>query len=1226
MKRKLLSLAVIVALCVTMLPSAGWASENTGAIDEWQVPEAPAPTGSWTDEGNYNISWYTGAAAGTTNFELEDAADLAGLAAIVNGTATSNGKPVSDSFKDKTVTLKKDTDFDLSAHAWIPIKGFKGTFDGNKDKDTAIKKMVVNLQGESGGLFSYGMAGTIKNVSVKEAYIQTTSDAGGIVARSTAGSTIKNCSFDGIIVANGKAGPSATTAGGIVGKNVGAVQNCTVRGSISGTSGNMGGIVGFNGSTSSGSNATVIDCKNNAQIAGNGSTGYSHDGAGGIAGQSSGIVEDCTNNGMITGQGPNIGGIVGLMCVADDQAVVESCTNAGIVNAHADYLGGIVGAVYVDSQNVDERKILACSNTAAITAQADVDGLTSTTGGVLGGVLDYKDTKITIQQCKNMGAVSAGYSFNNSYGVGGIVGDVGNDASLSVKETFNSGTVTATDMSSDYVEHHSKNIGVGGLIGRASDEDASVEIENAYNVGNVSSGEMTLQVGGIVGIWHNDAHKKISAVYNAGLLEGAGSKGSIIGNGENAALTNVSYWSGCGGSGVGNSRTANQMTGENWATELGLSTEMWSKSENAEDGTGYLPVLKNNQQNPAPTLTRTAKQDQAALSISAEGGVFTDDTNRVIRENHAPFTLIASGGTKNQPIHWTISQGDDIVTIDQNGRVTLTNKAFGNVSITATMPGDGTYNDVSTSFTFSVKPLDIAKATIYDLHAPVAGVSPVMSAGVPEDAHYEGMVAADFGSGMTGVQWKDAEENFLSEKDAFKQGAKYTAIIRLKADDLYDWAENVSITIGGIQPAAIEQVSSVVDEEFANNLIITVVFKPTSHVHNWSSEWSSDGLYHWHACLNDDCTETASGSDGYAIHTDANNDGKCDICTAEIGYVITFDANGGDCSTASVRTDLDGRIVALPEASRDGYTFRGWFTVASGGEQVNVDKVYSADTTLYAQWEKIPEPPYSGKYSHEIFSDDSEGGALDVDRYATEGEQVTITVLPDDGYALDEIVITDENGETIEFVDNGDGTITFTMPSGDVTITATFVESDEPECTLPFVDVHANDWFFDPVCYVYSEGLMTGTSATTFAPNATTTRAMIVSILARLENVASAEDAGFTDVAENDWYATAVNWAANNGIVAGFEDATFRPNDPITREQLAAILMNYAAYKGEDVSARAALDAYSDADAVSSWAAETMSWAVAEGYISGMTADKLQPQGNATRAQVAAIFQRYLEK
>ena len=172
-----------------------------------------------------------------------------------------------------------------------------------------------------------------------------------------------------------------------------------------------------------------------------------------------------------------------------------------------------------------------------------------------------------------------------------------------------------------------------------------------------------------------------------------------------------------------------------------------------------------------------------------------------------------------------------------------------------------------------------------------------------------------------------------------------------------------------------------------------------------------------------------------------------------------------------------------------------------------------------------------------------------------------------------------------------------------------------------FTDVAPNAWYKDAVQYAYAGGLMTGVSADAFAPEQTTTRAMIVSILARLEGVESAQAAGFADV-NDEWYATAVNWAANVGVVNGYEDNTFRPNQPITREQLAAILMNYSAYKGQDVSARADLDNYTDQP--SAWATETMSWAVAEGLISVVTADQLQPQGNATRAQVAAILQRFL--
>ena len=179
--------------------------------------------------------------------------------------------------------------------------------------------------------------------------------------------------------------------------------------------------------------------------------------------------------------------------------------------------------------------------------------------------------------------------------------------------------------------------------------------------------------------------------------------------------------------------------------------------------------------------------------------------------------------------------------------------------------------------------------------------------------------------------------------------------------------------------------------------------------------------------------------------------------------------------------------------------------------------------------------------------------------------------------------------------------------------------------TLPFTDVSEGDWFYDPVCFVYSQGLMTGTSATTFEPNTPLSRAMLVAVLHRLEGSPAASAGDFTDVAEGDWYAEAVNWAASVGVVNGFDDGTFQPNTAIAREQLAAILMNYAQYKGQDVSARATLDTYNDATAISSWANDVMSWAVAEGLLTGVTNDQLQPQGNATRAQVAAILQRFLD-
>ena len=180
--------------------------------------------------------------------------------------------------------------------------------------------------------------------------------------------------------------------------------------------------------------------------------------------------------------------------------------------------------------------------------------------------------------------------------------------------------------------------------------------------------------------------------------------------------------------------------------------------------------------------------------------------------------------------------------------------------------------------------------------------------------------------------------------------------------------------------------------------------------------------------------------------------------------------------------------------------------------------------------------------------------------------------------------------------------------------------------TLPFTDVRAGDWFYDPVCYVYSQGLMTGTSATTFEPNTPLSRAMLVAVLHRLEGSPAASGGDFTDVADGDWYAQAVNWAASVGVVNGFDDGSFQPNTAITREQLAAILRNYAQYKGMDVTASGDLSTYTDAASVSDWAKESVEWMVGNGLIGGYEDSTLRPQGNTTRAEAASVLQRYLAK
>lgn len=259
-----------------------------------------------------------------------------------------------------------------------------------------------------------------------------------------------------------------------------------------------------------------------------------------------------------------------------------------------------------------------------------------------------------------------------------------------------------------------------------------------------------------------------------------------------------------------------------------------------------------------------------------------------------------------------------------------------------------------------------------------------------------------------------------------------------------------------------------------------------------------------------------------------------------------------------------------------------------------------------------------------IVSNTENGTVSATPAWAAQGNEVTIIVTPDPGYELDTLTVTDKNGIEIQLTDQGNGRYTFTMPDSQVQVNASFVKGEAPT-GLPFTDVKSGDWFYEDVAYVYKNSLMTGTSDTTFSPKGTTTRGMIVTILYRLENTPAANLSAFADVASNAYYAKAVGWASANGIVTGYSDVKFGPNDSITREQMAAILYRYAQYKGYDVSQKADLSKYQDQAAVSAYAKNAMAWANAKGLITGVTDTSLSPQGSAIRAQAAAILHRFCE-
>ena len=361
--------------------------------------------------------------------------------------------------------------------------------------------------------------------------------------------------------------------------------------------------------------------------------------------------------------------------------------------------------------------------------------------------------------------------------------------------------------------------------------------------------------------------------------------------------------------------------------------------------------------------------------------------------------------------------------------------------------------------------------------------------------------------------------------------------------------------------------------------------------------------------------------------------------------VITFNPTEGSIadSAKEQKINISGHLDSLPTASRSGYRLDGWYTEAEGGEKITTDTLFTENTTVYAQWSK--KSSSSSRYDGYITIINPKNGEVSVsDDWAYEDDKITLTITPDDGYEVDKIEIVDDEGDKIDAkkVEDKDDKYTFRMANCDVTVTVTFKEEgkttedtdkeedkddESTETTeLNFTDVKESDWFFKGVAYVVDKGVMSGVSENQFDPSGKLTRAMLVQMLYNMESrpACDAENA-FMDVPVGQWYTDAVIWANDAKIVSGMGDGLFAPNMEITREQMVAMLYNYAKYKGYDVTASADLSAFADTASVSTWAQPAMQWAVAEGYISGMGDSQLAPQGTATRAEIASVIMRFME-
>ena len=992
----------------------------------------------------------------------------------------------------------------------------------------------------------------------------------GLFARLDSGGTVKNLKVTG----NVSSGRKADNMGGIVGaNNGGTVTNCTfVSGGVSGGIAiNVGGIVGLN-------SGSVTDCTFSGGISGS-------DDVGGVVGDNSGSVTNCTNTSgfIISGSGNNFGGVVGSN--TDNSSVTNSYSTGDIGSDDKPFpvqgiFGGVVGS------NSGNSSVTNCYNTGKFGKYID-----GTRGGVVGSNVDTS----SVTGCYNSGNVSG----TKSKTVGGVVG---NNGAIVDKCYF---------LRTDTVNTGQAGIGSGETTGATPVDDLTKQEQfsdwDFANTWRISQSlgfpvlQENAQDGLPPGLGTADSPYRISTAdelaafrdrVNDGSEQSAHAK--LMNNIDlNGSVTN--QWTPIGTS---SSQYTGNFNGQNFKISglyINTNTDYQGlfgyvgtngKIENltvsgSVSGSNYVGGIAGRNDGTVRNCYNTA-------SVSGDSTI-----GGVVGYNGDTVTNCYNTGE----VSGSDSGGSDMVggVVGCNYLSVLNCYFLQTDTVNVDLPGIGEYNDTT----------NIATATAKD-----------------EAAFHSGEVAHL----LQGTQPQPVWGQDLSTDDS------WPTLIAL--DESAQPVYQVTVVYGDYDNAPTTETSYTNDPAVPSET-------PTRDGYTFDS-WKTTGegtttityTAHWKENAPEpepepeptpepDPTPTPT-PDPEPIPEGPSTEGRAgwediagEIEDAEEGDEITIDMGDETKVPAEIFESVAGKDVDVTFDLGDDLSW-----TVNGKDIPDDAALADLDLGVALDTDGIP--------ANVVNAITGEVGTVQI-TLAHDGEfGFTMTLSAplgeeNAGYWAN-LYHYDEEAEKLNFEaaaeidEDGNVKIPFTHASQ-----YAIVIDDHSHATVPvsdlFIDVAPNSWYKDAVQYAYDNGLMTGTSATEFAPEATTTRAMIVSILARLEGVERAEAAGFADV-NDEWYATAVNWAANVGVVNGYEDNTFRPNQPITREQLAAILMNYANYKGQDVSNRADLTSYTDQP--SAWANEAMQWAVAEGLISGVTNDELQPQGNATRAQVAAILQRFL--
>ena len=711
---------------------------------------------------------------------------------------------------------------------------------------------------------------------------------------------------------------------------------------------------------------------------------------------------------------------------------------------------------------------------------------------------------------------------------------------------------------------------------------------------------------------------------------------------QNATLNGGLSLNGFGDIGVTNSTVTGDVTkGESASGSLGFvnSTITGKAPTDANSGIVYVNTLVNGQNQNTETINNEAllngvPYDTLANAINAaeDGGTITLLKNATLKDANYFINgkIVIEGNNKIITATPASGQRSKVFTINNSGELILNNVTL---NMTGTKNSDGEKEGDGINVRYGAKlTLNHSTVTFTDMFAPTVfeatpGITILGKVTVNDSSI---LATGTRGNFSNGGDWTVQNESTVSIIDCGFHGLSVEKLHVNASGVMVNGAQWVGIYASEISlenSANVSVMNCATDENISNTyknkgaVQLKHVDGTTPSLtikdnvilfldRNGNADNGQQVVYVGDGTLVYDGTSYVSAT----IKTNENQ---------EVYHTVTYVNNGTTINSVLVKNGEEAILPGGPNNSDSNYVFIGWRT-GNTTYQPGDTVMISSDTTFTAVWNHIP--PVNPDPTYKITIGAMENGTVTANPTAAKaGATVTLTPVPDEGYALSTLTVTDRFGNAVRVTEQADGTYTFPMPNGQVTVTATFVETEAP-VDEPFVDVAEGDWFYDAVVYAYQNELMDGVGGNRFAPNSETTRAQLVTILYRLEGEpAVSGDLPFTDVESGTWYTDAILWAAQNNIVNGVSDTEFAPGDDLTRQQLVTILYRYAEAKGYDVSASADLSGYPDADQVQDYAQPAMAWAVAENIIQGMEDGTLKPAGNASRAQIATILMRFCE-